>query len=186
MTATILTWPRRMLVLTLTALTALTASAVAVSSDATAAGASACRTSQLRVWRADPGSGTTGSVYYELQFSNVSNSRCTLDGYPGVSAVAGNGRQLGSAAARDDRFAPAAVVLAPGATAHAVLRITDVSNYAPSTCQSTTATALKIYPPNTSTAAKLAFRFRACSKSGPAYLTVRTVRPGTGVPDYSQ
>jgi hypothetical protein len=144
-----------------------------------------CHTSQLRIWRGDPGDGAAGSVYYQLEFTNVSSSTCSLDGYPGVAAVGSGGHQLGSAAGRDRMFAPAMVKLGPGATAHAVLRIIDVDNLPKSTCEPTTAAALRIYPPNATRAATLPFRFRACAKSGPAYLLVRTVRPRVGVPGYS-
>ena len=148
--------------------------------------AARCPTAHLQVWRGDPGSGTAGGVYYELEFTNVTSSACTLSGYPGVSAVSAGGQQLGSPAARDPRFAPTTVTLLPGATAHAVLRITDVANFPTATCEPTRAGGLKIYPPNTTRATVLPFRFRACSKSGPSYLLVRTVRSHVGVPGYSQ
>ena len=146
----------------------------------------ACRTSQLVVWQGLPGSGTAGSIYYELQFSNVSSTACAMVGFPGVSAVSSTGTQLGSAAARDHSFAPRTVVLAPGATAHAVLRIVDAGAFPAASCRPVTATGLKVYPPNTTTAEVMPFRFAACSRKGPVFLYVRTVRPGAGIPGYSQ
>lgn len=145
-----------------------------------------CRAAQLQIWRADPGSGAAGSVYYELEFSNVSSSTCTLHGYPGVSAVTDSGQQLGSAAARDPQFPPTTVTLAPGATAHAALRIADVSVYPAASCEPVTAKALKIYAPDQAKATVLPFRFRACTQTGTAYLHVRTVRPHVGIPGYSR
>lgn len=144
-----------------------------------------CRTSQLTVWRGEPGNGAAGSVYYELEFSNVSRTTCSLYGFPGVSALNSRGVQLGSAAVQVHDFPPPRVTLRPGATAHAVLRITNVANFPKATCGPTTATSLRVFPPNTVTASTQPFRFQACSKKGPVYLSVRTVRPGVGIPGYS-
>ncbi len=145
-----------------------------------------CRTRQLAVWVGVPGSGTAGSTYYELQLSNVSTTTCSLHGYPGVSAVTGTGRQLGSAAARDARFTPATVVLAPGTTAHAVLRVTDVSVFPPSRCRATTSAGLRVYPPNETASVTVPFPLHVCTTAVAPYLSVRTVRVGTGIPGHSQ
>jgi hypothetical protein len=145
-----------------------------------------CHTTQLTVWRGAPPSGVAGGWYFDLQFSNTSRTTCALYGYPGLSAVAADGHQLGSAAGRDPRFAPSLVVLHPGGTAHAVFRLADVTVYPPSTCQPTTATGLRVYPPNATRSVVLPMRFRACAKAGPTFLSVRTVRPGVGIPGYSQ
>jgi hypothetical protein len=138
------------------------------------------------VWRAAPGDGAAGSFFYELQFSNTSATPCTLRGFPGVSAVDRSGHQLGSPAGRDHRFAPSTVVVRPGRTAHVLLRIVDVGNLSAATCQPVRATGLRVYPPNTSRAAFVPLTFRACSRKGPIYLFVRTVRPRAGIPGYSQ
>jgi Protein of unknown function (DUF4232) len=145
-----------------------------------------CSTAQLRVWRAATSDATAGSRYWELQLSNVSSTTCALTGYPRVMAVNGSGGQLGSAASHDPRFAPSTVVLRPGATAHAVLRISDVDVFPASTCQPANAAGLRVYPPGTTRAAFVPLRFKACSASGPVYLSVRTVRPRAGIPGYSQ
>jgi hypothetical protein len=146
----------------------------------------ACRTSQLEVWRGAPGSGVAGGVYYDLQFSNVSGTTCSLFGFPGVSAVTSSRHQLGSPASWDHSYAPTTVVVSPGTTAHAVLRVTDVGVFSPSACQPTTAAGLRIYPPNQTTPTFLPFQFRACAKAGPVYLSVRTIRPRAGIPGFSQ
>src|ERR1700749_1136129 len=62
------------------------------------AAAPACQASQL-VATLNDGSGAAGSTYWKLTFSNLGPA-CTLGGYPGVSAVGLNGRQIGSAASR--------------------------------------------------------------------------------------
>ena len=66
-------------------------------------------------------------TYYTLEFTNVSDRTCSLYGYPEVSAYrdsADTGRQIGGAAIRNTSVRPQPVMLAPGATAHAVLRVT--------------------------------------------------------------
>lgn len=144
-----------------------------------------CATSQLTVWMGVPGDAAAGSFYYELQFSNTGTTTCQLYGFPGVSALNGSGAQLGSPAGWGNAVPPATVVLTPGATSHVVLRVTDVYNYPPSTCQPAAATALRIYPPNQTAAVQLPFSFEACSKAGPVYLNVGPVTVGTGIPGYS-
>ena len=66
-----------------------------------AATPSRCTTANLDVWLNTMGNGAAGSVYYNLNLTNLSAGTCTLYGYPGVSAVTQAGIQLGSAAGRD-------------------------------------------------------------------------------------
>jgi Domain of unknown function (DUF4232) len=142
----------------------------------------ACHTSQLRVWIGLPGDGAAGSTYYELQLSNVSSTPCSLFGFPGVSAINSHGTRLGKAAGRDHTFAATTQVLAPRVTVHAVLRITDPGVIG---CPTATATELKVFPPNTTAAALVPFKFSACTGAN-RNLTIRVVRHGAGIPGYSQ
>jgi Domain of unknown function (DUF4232) len=142
----------------------------------------ACATSQLTGWLGVPGNGAAGSVYYELQLSNTGPSTCTLFGFPGVSAVNGSGHQLGRAAGRDYARPATTQVLAPGATVHSLLRITDPGAIG---CPTATAAGLRVYPPNQFGALFVPFRFQTCT--GPhRNLTIRVVRHGAGIPGYSQ
>src|SRR6059058_4649285 len=61
----------------------------------------ACRATQLTVWQAIPADGAAGSFYYQLEFSNVSRTPCTLFGFPGVAAIDSQNRILGRPAARE-------------------------------------------------------------------------------------
>jgi hypothetical protein len=140
------------------------------------ASAAACTTPGLVVWLDTQGNGTAGSIYYTLEFTNLSARTCTLKGYPGVSAVNLRGRGLGSAASRDHATTPHLITLAPGATATAVLRIVEAGNFPTATCHPVTAAGLRVYPPNMTTSKVVPFPFSACSSAGPAYLTVRAVR----------
>src|SRR5262249_46343599 len=92
-----------------------------------------CATSGLAVWLGvGAGGAAAGSTYYPIELTNVSGSSCHLFGYPGVSASSGH--QVGKAASRNPSAGAQTVVLAPGAAAHAVLQVTDVSNFPPSSC----------------------------------------------------
>jgi hypothetical protein len=71
--------------------------------------------------------GAAGTIFYPLDFTNASSSTCTMYGYPGVAFVSSPGdAQVGAPARRRPPTAPALVTLAPGATAHATLAVSDV------------------------------------------------------------
>jgi len=135
----------------------------------------ACGSSALAVSLDTKGSGAAGSVYYTLKFTNTSGQSCTLAGYPGVSGVNASGVQLGSAAGRDATTAATTITLASGATATSTLQITDVGNFAASTCQPTTAAGLRVFAPNQTVSTRITFSFGACAKTGPVYLHVTPV-----------
>jgi len=112
------------------------------------AGVRLCPTSALRA-SLGTASGAAGSSYYPLKFRNVSSTACTMFGYPGVSFVTGvSGHEIGGAAVRNPTFAPHAVSLDPGATAHATLQVVVAQNYPPSICDPVTAHWLRVYPPD--------------------------------------
>ena len=153
---------------------ALATAANASGARTTAGAAASCKTSGLVVWIDTEGSATAGSTYYILKFTNQSGHTCALAGYPGVSAVDLRGRQLGSAGSRNPSVAHV-VSLPSGATAGAVLRITDVANYPASTCHPVAAAGLRVYPPNETASKVVPFPFEACSHAGPVYLSVKAV-----------
>jgi hypothetical protein len=128
------------------------------------------------VWLNTQGQGTLGHLNYFLQFTNLSGSACTLKGYPGVSAVDLRGRQLGSAAARDTTTPSRTIHLAPGATAKALVRITQTGVFSRAVCRPVTAAGFRIFAPNATSAKTVPFPFGACSRSGVTYLTIRAVR----------
>lgn len=145
----------------------------------------ACRATQLTAWQAIPFDGAAGSFYYQLEFSNVSRTTCRLFGFPGVAAIDSQNRILGRPATREG--GPSVrVVLAPGATAHAVLRLIDVGVFPTRMCRPTTAAGLQIFPPNTSDASIIPESLRVCSSRAVSYLSVRPVHAGVGIPGFSQ
>jgi hypothetical protein len=67
--------------------------------------------------------------------------------------------------------------IARGATATAVLRITDAYNFPRSACRPTMAAGLRVYPPNQTAAKLVPFPFLACSRTGPVFMSVQAVQP---------
>jgi hypothetical protein len=150
------------------------APAVAGAAKAAVATAPACATSGLDVWLDTQGSGAAGTIYYNLEFTNLSGSTCTLYGYPGVSGTTLGGTQLGSPAARVGAT-PATVTLANGGTATALVGIVQPGIIPASQCQPATAAGLRVYPPGQTASRRVPFPFGACSKAGPAYLKIYPV-----------
>ena len=143
----------------------------------------ACATSGLDVWLNTNGTGATGHVIYQLNFTNLSGSTCTLFGYPGVSALYGkNDKQLGRAAAREPGWKSKTVTIPAGGTAHAYLFWAEVLNFTPSQCRPATASLLRVYPPNRKSSAVTFFSLQGCQNTKPLfqYLFVSTVQPGVG------
>jgi Protein of unknown function (DUF4232) len=161
------------------------ASSGSESAASTAAAVHRCYASELTVWLGSPGNGAAGSSYYDLELSNTSTATCTLYGFPGVSANNG-GKQLGSAAGRDHSQPSKLVTLRPGGTSHVLLQITDVGNYPQALCKPVNAQVLRVYAPGAYSSIAMPFQgsFGACSRSGPVYLHVTAVIPGTGIPGY--
>jgi len=165
------------------ALAATVGSVAAVLAPSPAAGAAtpACKTSQLVVWLDTQSNGAAGTIFYTLNFTNV-GARCTLRGYPGVSAVGRGGKTLGNAAARDSLNKPKTVTLAPPnalhgsfSTAHTMLGIVDTGALPTNTCRPTIASGLRVYPPNQTAAGFVSYPFAACSHSGATYLRVQAI-----------
>jgi hypothetical protein len=155
-------------------------SAGASTPGAAAASAPRCTTAHLEMWLGlGLGGGTAGSTFYPLELSNVGHSACTLNGFPGVSAVGSGGGQLGPAASRNGQH-HGTVTLAPGATAHAILRVVDAG----AVCASpVTASGLKVFPPGARRSESIPFSFSACAHRG--VLIVGPVRAGVGIPGFT-
>jgi Protein of unknown function (DUF4232) len=150
-----------------------------------AADAPRCGTGAVTAWLGIPGDAFAGGAVYQLELSNTSGHTCVLYGFPGVSAVARGGHQLGRAAGRGHANPSRLVVLGRGATAHVELQITDVGDFPPSSCGGASAVALRVYPPGATRSLEVPFTFRGCSKAGPVYLHVGTTLGGTGIPGFS-
>jgi hypothetical protein len=142
-----------------------------------------CTAQDLGAWLAvDQGNGALGTIYYPLQFTNLSGHACSLDGYPGVSVVSSSGQQLGSPAIWGGRTGQRKVILVPGATAHTILAYRGALVSTAYGCdQVNVPSELSVYPPGQSTATDAAFGFPVCAHRGPIYLVVtEPIRPNPG------
>ena len=126
--------------------------------------------------------GTAGSIYQVIYFTNLSNTPCTLYGYPGVALAAGSSQvnQVGAAASRSSATAPTVVTLDAGQSANATLRIVEAGNYPTGTCQPTATSFLQIFPPGQTTPIYLAYKSTGCSSSAVNLLSVSVMAAGTG------
>jgi hypothetical protein len=166
---------------------AISTAAYAATSSGTASTAGAsipkCTAFDLGAWVAvDQGNGAAGTIYYPLEFTNLSGHTCSLFGFPGVSAIDRQGRQLGRPANWIHTTAPHAVLLAPGATAHTMLAYHDAAVTTEPGCDPVySAVLLRIYPPDQYSATLAAFDLEVCSHAGPVYMTiVEPIIPGAG------
>jgi hypothetical protein len=140
---------------------------------------SACTTSGLQAWVGKvsvPTVDIPGTVNYALEFKNVSDRTCVMKGYPDVEAF-GDARAIGSPATLDTAVRPIAVTLAPGATAHAMLRYTGSGWFGAAACRLVDAPELRISPPDQANAMVVHWRIQACSQLGFHFLSVEAVQP---------
>ena len=161
----------------------------------------ACPTSGLEAWlglgaasaatAARPGSaGPPGAypgheTYYTLEFTNVSNRTCSLFGYPEVSAYRDSppaGGPIGGTAIRDTSVRPKPVMLEPGATAHAVLRVAGDTE--PAGCAEVTAEELRITLPRQARPSLVPAHIPVCAQRGHASLSVQAIQARPGIPGH--
>jgi hypothetical protein len=142
---------------------------------------SECRSGDLEV-SLGAEEGTAGTIYRALVFTNRGRRTCTIQGFPGVSFVAGDdGHQVGQAAERRGVKGPV-ITLAPGAAATAPVGFVNVGALEPQ-CRATPVRGLRVYPPHNTAAAFVPFETTACAGTvGPAtHLHVSTVHAGSGL-----
>jgi hypothetical protein len=144
--------------------------------------ASTCPAAGLRIRLDIAAAGVAaGSYYVPLEFTNTTGKACQLAGFPAVAFTSGRaGQQIGPEAAVDGVAQPAAVALAPGATAHAWLQVLAAASYPASKCHPVTAAGLRVEAPGTQSASYVAHRVPACKAAlaGSQILTVHPVQPG--------
>jgi len=157
---------------------------VSLSSDVSAR---VCATSGLQAWLGLGTAATTEGTYYTLEFTNVSDRACSLFGYPEVSAYRDTPKvrgPIGSAAAHDTSVRPKPVMLAPGATAHAGLRVTVSAQSA--ICVQVTAEELRIALPRQARPAFVPAHIPVCSQKGQVSLSVQPIQARPGVPGHKE
>jgi hypothetical protein len=122
-----------------------------------------CSSSQLAA-SLGSSNGAAGTIYYQLELRNTSAAACVVQGYPGVSFVAGaDGHQVGDPATRVAGSAPSRV-LTPGESAGATLAIVDASNFGTS-CDLTNVLGLRVYPPDQTAALFVPHADMACANT---------------------
>ena len=107
-------------------------------------GGAPCTSGQLSV-TVGPGQGAAGTEILPLVFKNTGSTLCTLQGYPGVSAVVADGVQLGQPANRAAASSTPLDALEPGQTTQAIFTYGDPLSDCPNP---TIALGLRVYPPD--------------------------------------
>jgi hypothetical protein len=140
-----------------------------------------CKAGELKL-SIGRGDAAAGTAYRPLRFTNAGQRTCTMQGFPGVSYVAGDdGHQVGPAAFREGTKG-AVVSLAPGETAFATVGFTQVHNFDPNVCKPTPVRGLRVYPPHDTASMFLALEGTGCAGTPPGnQLIVRTVQKGQGL-----
>ena len=141
-----------------------------------------CQASGIDDWLDTNGNGTTGTIFYHLEFTNLSGQACTLQGFPFVFAVNLAGHQIGNRAVLNHAFPANSVTVGNGKTIHAVLGIVDAGNFPTSACKPVTAAGLEVFAPIgiNEVGRTVPFPFSACSTRGshaPNFLNVTAVHP---------
>lgn len=125
------------------------------------------------------GDAGAGSRFRPLLITNSSSHPCTIQGFPGVSYVAGaDGHQVGKDAFREGTKGNP-VKLNPGQTAAADIQFVNVQNFDPNTCQPTPVKGLRIYLPQETASNFVPAEGTGCAstKIPGNQLAVKTVHP---------
>jgi hypothetical protein len=170
--------------------TALAAPAITAAPAMTAAPAQAiapvalphCQTDGLEVWLGlGPGGAALGSVFYPLEFSNITRHACRLSGAQRVWALSASGHRIGKATAAGTGRA---ITLQPGGTAHALLQVGDAAIR--HGCRLAAASGLRVFPPGRHRAADIfGFSFQVCRNASISVLGLGPVRHGAGIPGFT-
>jgi hypothetical protein len=128
------------------------------------AAAPACKTSQLVIWIFN-GQGAAGSFYYELNFTNLGGSTCTMRGFPKVFGVDLQGKRVGLDFAHEP--GKQKLVTLPGGgseTATATLRVVEAGNFSPAECHPTKIAGVRVVPPGQSASKVVPFPSETCAQ----------------------
>lgn len=149
----------------------------------------ACTATNTFVWAADIGSGTAGTTYYVIEFSNVGTAKCTLRGFSRVWAVNSTGARVGQPSTNvTTQVTVPLVTLAPKATAHEVLGAADPGALCGG--KSVNGTGLRVVPPGQSLPSPAGERdwienFPLSVCASVSSLRLEPVRAGVGIPLYT-
>lgn len=123
----------------------------------------------------NPLSGAAGTVEYAIVVTNTGRSTCVLQGFPGVSIVAGDaGTQVGAPAVRQE-VAAERMLLQPGQHASASLFLTQAANHGDQ-CQLTRGRGFRIYLPEERNADFVPIEVNGCANPTIELMRVRPFR----------
>ena len=142
-----------------------------------------CQSSAIDGWLDTNSSVAAGTVFYHLEFTNLSGQACTLQGFPFVFAVNLSGHQIGNRAVFNPAFPANKTTVGNGKTIHAVLGLVDTGNFPTAACKPVTAAGLEVFAPVgiNEVGRTVPFPFSACSTQGshaPNFLSVTPVHSG--------
>ena len=147
------------------------ASATAPSGRVRSCAASQLRLALVRVL------GATGHRSWDLAFSNVGSTSCSLRGYPSVELVGRSGRAIGPRVLRDRLFRTETVDLAPGQRAFFTLVYAIAGPCRP---RSFNADGLAVIPPGAGRRLVLRHQLAVCDQALGGNPTISTVRTRLG------
>jgi len=138
-----------------------------------------CHTGDLSV-KTGTGDGAAGTYHTDLVFTDKSDHRCTLYGYPGVSWVTGdNGTQVNDPFERSSGT-KRTITLSPGGQAHAVLVTHAALNYPADKCKPVDVRGYRVYPPDETAAVFVSAPGKQCSVKGTNLGQVQPLASGPG------
>lgn len=158
-----------------------TADPTASTTSGSGSASTACRSAHLTI-SLGAADGAAGSEIIPVVLTNRGTTSCTLQGWPGVSLVGhGDGRQIGAAADQDRSSPHPMLTLAPGASVHAPVKLTEALNYPKASCRPVAADGFRVYPPGETNALFVADKgATGCSSASVHLLTVQGLQAGKG------
>ena len=134
-----------------------------------------CRSSELKLAFGGNSDHAMMKTYTSIQFTNVGQRTCTLQGFPGVSYVTGdNGQQVGLPANRTGNLGPV-ITLRPGDSTNAGLVMVNPDPYPAEQCKQVDVRGLRVYPPNETAAMFLPTTGAGCAGNIGPLLSVNSV-----------
>jgi len=134
-----------------------------------------CKSSELKLSFGHDSDHAMQKTYTSLQFTNISQHTCTLQGFPGVSYVTGDsGQQVGLPANRSGNQGPT-ITLRPGGSTNAGLVIVNAGPFPADQCKPVDVRGLRVYPPNETAAMFLPTSGQGCAGNVGPLLTVSAV-----------
>jgi hypothetical protein len=105
--------------------------------------------------------GAAGTMYMDAIVKNMSNTACTVTGWPTVGLRDASNAPLGGNATPTNAFAPTTLTVAPGATVHAAVGFPQAGNFDSGVC-SVQSAKLALYLSSTTTPLTTPLQEQSC------------------------